>query len=141
MYKVRKLFSLPIGHRLSKHQGLCKNIHGHNIKIEVQLKSGQLNENDMIIDFHDLKIMVNKILDDFDHATILNEKDVETINYVNSCGDGKLIVMTAGNDPTAERLSKFIYDELQILCESAHIFLDFVRIWENDTSMAEYNAE
>jgi len=48
MYKVEKKFTLPIGHRLSKHQGRCFSLHGHNFTVLVGVKAELLNENDMV---------------------------------------------------------------------------------------------
>jgi len=69
MYKVEKRFTIPIGHRLSKHKGYCKNLHGHNFVVLIGVKSEKLNENDMVIDFSDLKNESNRILDNWDHST------------------------------------------------------------------------
>ena len=51
MYKIEKRFTLPIGHRLSKHKGRCFSIHGHNFDVLVGIKSPTLNDNDMILDY------------------------------------------------------------------------------------------
>ena len=87
MYNVTRTFRIPVGHRLSCHQGLCKNIHGHNLKLQVSLKSESLNDNYMVIDFADLKEMVNKIIKKWDHCLILNESDVE---YVENMSERKM---------------------------------------------------
>mgnify|MGYP001089992700 CR=1 FL=1 len=81
MYKVCKTFKVPIGHRLSKHKGLCKNVHGHNLKLEIQLSCHTLDENDMVIDFGDLKYVVGDFLSKFDHATIFNPTDIMNIEF------------------------------------------------------------
>ena len=77
MYRIEKRFTVPIGHRLSKHPGRCASIHGHNFVIYVGLKTFQLNENDMIIDFSDLKEFVNTLLDDYDHTLLVNKTDTD----------------------------------------------------------------
>ena len=144
MYNVRKIFRVPIGHRLMKHAGLCKNIHGHNLKIEVQLHSSDLDENDMVIDFKDLKKSVTNILNKFDHCTIFNSHDKENIQFFKN-QNYKSIVLD-GMDPTAEILCRYLYlsigDELSNTKSKNSfppvIYIDFVRIWENDDSMAEY---
>ena len=87
MYKVTKLFKVPIGHRLSCHKGLCKNIHGHNLKIEVEVSCEELNENGMVIDFSDLKAMTNEIIDEWDHALFINFMDQEIVKK------GKVLIL------------------------------------------------
>ena len=44
MFRIEKRFTVPIGHRLSKHEGRCSSIHGHNFEIYVGIKGNQLNE-------------------------------------------------------------------------------------------------
>ena len=132
MYSVTKVFRIPIGHRLSKHQGLCKNIHGHNFKIEVKISRKELNENDMVIDFSDLKKIVNGILDNFDHALMLNSGD-------NVCVSSKTIYLKKdGVDPTAERLAEYLYNEIKQKFFFDELRVNSVRVWENDDSYAEY---
>ena len=142
MYIIRKIFRVPVGHRLSKHRGLCKNFHGHNFKIEVQLKSNLLDDNDMVMDFKDIKEIVNSVLDDFDHCTILNSSDLKFIDF---CEDNNLkysVIGIGNQDPTAEVFCKDLYLKISDLVNRKvgleEVIVDFVRIWENDNSMAEY---
>lgn len=142
MFKVRKQFHVPIGHRLSKHCGLCKNVHGHNLMIEVQLKSEVLNVDDMVVDFSYLKKKVNDLfLDKMDHCTILNENDRKTREGIEKVQDtGKIILCPS--DPTAEFLSKSLYDMLkENLKDMTTIKVDYVRIWESDSACAEYSED
>lgn len=141
MYKVRKLFRVPVGHRLSKHKSLCKYFHGHNLKIEVGIKSETLNENDMVIDFGDLKPIVEKlIIRKLDHGMVMNINDPQ-LESIRGTGCTKLTVLSC--DPTAESLCKYIFESIDGYIEGYFksenkIKMDFVRIWENDNSMAEY---
>lgn len=141
MYKVFKRFKVPIGHRLSKHCGLCKNIHGHNLVIEVQLSTDNLNDNDMVIDFKDLKTYVNDILEKFDHTTILNRNDTESGKFLEKAGFRVEYINALDRDPTAEVFSAYLYKRFQsIFCKAPfYLKVDFVRVWENDDSMAEYS--
>jgi len=143
MYRITKEFKFPMGHRLSKHKGLCHNLHGHNFKVQVTVESEELNSNDMVIDFSDLKKVVNSILKEFDHAMVLNPQDTDTIEYMKS-NDNLLIFITDefdDQDPTAEILSKYLYEEI-----NRHLYLHSdnlvsvysVKVWENDSGMAEY---
>jgi 6-pyruvoyltetrahydropterin/6-carboxytetrahydropterin synthase len=77
--RVTKEFNFEMAHALKNYDGLCKNIHGHSYKLFVTVigvpnsdtSSSKLG---MLIDFGDLKKMVNKeIVDVFDHALVLNE--------------------------------------------------------------------
>ena len=142
MYRVEKKFSLPIGHRLSKHAGRCSSIHGHNFSVHVGVKAEELNKNDMVIDFSDLKNFVNEILDEFDHCLVLNKTDLRLQQSLKSCGM-RTILLT--NDPTAERLSELIYQKLVLkfaLSEKhQRLQMDYVIVYENENSKATYTQE
>ena len=62
MYHLAKEFKFAMGHRLSKHMGLCKNFHGHNYTVGVGVRSNQLNDNGMVMDFSHLKAVVSGFL-------------------------------------------------------------------------------
>ena len=145
MYRVEKRFTLPIGHRLSKHGGRCKSIHGHNFSVLIGVKSPKLNENDMVIDFSDLKTIVNGYLDQFDHCLMLNECDpmgavVESVKeYIR--------MKRVPFEPTAERLAEEIYYSIEkVLVEKYgssvdSIQMDYVVVFENENSKATYTKE
>ena len=139
MYSVTKTFRVSCGHRLSQHQGLCKNFHGHNLKIQVTLSCRNLNENGMVIDFSELKGMVMEIIEDWDHALFLNVNDEELIGLMR---EKKMRVLLTPGDPTAERmcweLTFALKEKLQAYFRPVHV--RSVRIWENDDSMAEYES-
>ena len=138
MYRVEKTFRVPVGHRLSKHGGLCKNIHGHNLVIRVSFSTKETDSNDMVIDFSDIKKMVKPILDEFDHSCLFNPTD----EVAKRLEGFKLVAITDTDiDPTAEIFAKYLYDRILKLVEPYGIGLDYVRIWENEDSMAEYTAE
>lgn len=69
---VTKEFTFDAAHHLTKYYGKCERIHGHTYKLLVTV-SGEIQKNDMIIDFIILKRVVNKhILQYLDHHD-LNE--------------------------------------------------------------------
>jgi len=138
MFYIERRFTLPIGHRLSKHRGRCYSIHGHNFTVLVGVKSLTLNENDMVIDFSDLKRIVVDFLDNFDHCLLLNKnKDQELLDLLQAMN-----MRTTGVDfdPTAERLSREIYmsteDSLERMFPT--VTLDYVTVFENENSKATF---
>lgn len=138
MFYIEKRFTLPIGHRLSKHKGRCFSIHGHNFTILIGVKASKLNENDMVIDFSDLKAVVSGFLDNLDHCLLLNKnKDEELLELLQ-----KMNMRTTGVDfdPTAERLSHEIYKYVKITLEKMYkdVLMDYVTVFENENSKATY---
>jgi 6-pyruvoyltetrahydropterin/6-carboxytetrahydropterin synthase len=140
MYRIERRFTLPIGHRLSKHGGRCKSIHGHNFAVLVGVKSHQLNKNDMVMDFTDLKDIVNGYLDTLDHCLLLNECDPmgEVVESVKEFIRMKRVPF----DPTAERLAEEVYNTvekgLKQLYNDDNVVMDYVTVYENENSKATY---
>ena len=58
MYKVVKEIHFCYGHRLMNYDGKCAHPHGHNGKIEIELKSERLDERGMVFDFGDMKEII-----------------------------------------------------------------------------------
>lgn len=115
MYSIKKQFKCEYAHRLYNLCGTdspCQNLHGHSAKIEVEIFTDQLNENNMVIDFTKLREIQEWLDKHFDHATILNELDYDMVYALNHVIEKNpklkpLYLLPA--DPTAEILSKIIY--------------------------------
>jgi len=140
MYRVNKEYKFSSAHRLSKHAKRCKYIHGHNYRVQVQLESMELDNNDMVIDFSLLKEIMDSVLDKYDHALILNSNDKELFNSIDSKYTERHVIFE-GTDPTAESMSeKFFWDIIQELKnrDLNHITLDVVKVWETDSAYAEF---
>ena len=108
MIAVTKIFTFDAGHRLMKHEGACKNLHGHTYKLEVTVTTNatghdgkELDKNDMIVDFKDLKHSIKNVLEKFDHAMILNKEDGSTISH---CINNRFKYVVLDGDPTAEKI-------------------------------------
>jgi len=121
MLSITKKFDFCYGHHLPDHKGKCRHQHGHNSVLEVELIptniTSQLCDYDgMIIDFGDMKRLVNEtVIDKLDHQ------------YLNN-----LIPI-----PTAENLVMWIVQGLRNVFGSS---LQRVRIYETPTSYAEWRA-
>jgi 6-pyruvoyltetrahydropterin/6-carboxytetrahydropterin synthase len=139
MYKIERRFTVPIGHRLSKHDGLCKNIHGHNFTVHVGVKAEKLDDNDMVMDFSFLKDIVKEQMDQLDHCLVLNESDGALARDLRMHGICDK-VMTVPHDPTAERLAEKIYHFVSEILEKdfSWVSMDYVTVYENENSKATF---
>ena len=141
MYKISREFSFPMGHRLSKNSDRCQFFHGHNFKIIVGLKSKTLDYNDMVMDFGDLKKIVERFIDSFcDHVLAVNEADGELIDAMKQ-KIPDLRVCYYSQDPTAEVLAKNIFSYCSNSIILKDVYVDFVTVYENDKSSATYTDE
>ena len=104
------------GHRIPNHKSTCRNLHGHRYAIEVTISGdiiNQENESDfgMVVDFKDAKDVIKRlIVEPWDHAFIVFEKDLEVLDFLNSMKDHKTIVFP--KVPTAENLALVAFDIL-----------------------------
>jgi len=89
----------------------------------------------MVIDFYDLKKIANDIIDQWDHAMLLNYED----NSIEFPKSQRLVKVTCG-DPTSENMCFILYN---IMYENfkkydPELKLKSITIWESDESCAKY---
>ena len=121
-YVLTSEYDFASAHYLNGHQGKCKNLHGHNYLVRIEVGANELQKEgssrEMVIDFYDIKQEFRKLLDSLDHTThIENHKYSEpTHEYIDiKIGDivvEKSHVVWLPFRPTAENYAKFIYEHL-----------------------------
>lgn len=124
MYKVRIEDDFAAAHFLRDYHGKCENLHGHNYKVFVYLKGESLNEGGMLYDFTFLKKDLKSILSTLDH-TNLNDLEI----------NGKSVF---NQNPSAERIAKYIFDKLMESSEQIKTLLYRVDVFETDKNRASY---
>ncbi|MBP5792376.1 MAG: 6-carboxytetrahydropterin synthase, partial [Spirochaetaceae bacterium] len=107
------------------YHGKCENMHGHNYKVYAHAKGSALNEGGMLIDFGELKGALRKVCATLDH-TNLNDL-VENNSFV------------FDQNPSAERIAKYIFDKLKEMLPDAPLYA--VDVFETATSRARYIAD
>jgi len=141
MFYLKRHFNFAGGHRLSKHDGRCFSIHGHNYDVWVTVRSPILNENDMVMDFTELKTHVNPLIDEFDHCLVVNVCDKDIVEPFAKKG---MRVMVIGDyDPTAEKMAEQLFIALNKIFIRAYddIKVDQVEVFENVKSSAIYRED
>ena len=63
MYSVTKRIDFCYGHRLLDYDGICKHPHGHNAVAEIEVRTGTLDNRNMVCDFSDIKRIVKGWID------------------------------------------------------------------------------
>jgi len=141
MHTICKDFTFAAAHAIRGHTGGCENLHGHNYRVRVHLRARSLDKLGMVLDFADLKAIMQEVLGPFDHR-VLNE--VPPFDQRNT---------------TAELLAQHVFDEVSRRLaagtgavgreardgdvvgdggETGRIRVARVEVWENDTSCAAY---
>jgi len=119
MYRINVTSSFAGAHKLDNYPGACKNLHGHNWKIRVQLTTQDLDDLGMAIDFKIVKDRLNELIDKFDHQYL---NDLEWFKNQNT---------------TSENIARVIYHELQKSFDK-NIEINEVEIWESDATSIVY---
>lgn len=122
-----------MGHRLPEHFGLCKNIHGHSYKMIVELE-GDLNEQGMIIDFYDLEKIINPLVEELDHAFMVNENDNIIMKFLDKMKSKKVVI---DFDSTVENICTYISKRIVKGNLPGNVKSVSVRVYETADTYAE----
>lgn len=120
MFEVKVADFFSAAHSLRNYKGKCEAVHGHNWKVEVVVRKESLGIDGLTIDFHDLKEMLNSVLDKLDH------KDLNQIDSFRK------------DNPSSEIIARFIYKKLLPQVKQKGGFLKRVEVWEQRDSSAVY---
>ena len=132
MYKVHKDIHFCYGHRLLNYDGKCAHPHGHNGKIVIALTAKTLDKRGMVVDFGDVKDIVQKWVDEkLDHKMILR-KDDELVKVLKGLKEPYFLM---DENPTAENLAKLVFD----FAKSKKLPVRSVTFWETVSSSATYS--
>ena len=133
-YRVSKLIDFCYGHRLLRYEGKCRNLHGHNGRVEIELASDTLDHRGMVIDFEEIKVGIKSWIDaELDHKMILCQDD-PVIPDLQRRGEPFVAV---DFNPTAEHIARMIFQ----YAVSRGFPVVRVRLWETTTSFADYAEE
>ncbi|MBI5885022.1 MAG: 6-carboxytetrahydropterin synthase QueD [Deltaproteobacteria bacterium] len=123
MYELTIETDFSSAHNLRGYEGACENLHGHNWRVEVSIAAARLDALGMVMDFKKLKAAAKAVIDRLDHA-YLNE--VPPFDKEN---------------PTAENISRHIYQDLAASINDDNVAVSKVRVWESATSSATYHED
>lgn len=141
--RVTKEFSFEIAHALWNYDGPCANIHGHSYKLFVTIIGNPVNDeknpkNGMVIDFGDLKKIVNQeIIYPLDHAIILNRMAIDSITSLDNQMFKKQYIVNY--QPTCENMVIDFAKKLLFKIPK-ELKLHSIKLHETATSYAEWFA-
>lgn len=140
MITVRKEMMIEMAHRLPSHKGLCRFIHGHSYKFVIHAEAASVNANGMIVDFKELKNVMEKTIGAWDHSLILACDDPA---YNDLVSKGYCQVWAFPSEPTAENMAKWIGTEINDICKTCDLQFSVFRVdvWETTTSCASWYKE
>ena len=135
--KLSVEFSFDAAHRIMGHRGKCAWLHGHTYRIGVTVEADALDRLGMVMDFDDLKALVEKhLLGRWDHATLLREDDPLGPAITRVQAEAVQKVVTFPQNPTAEVLAHAAVEALTSALP-AGVRLSRLIVWESPTCSSE----
>lgn len=131
---ISKQFRWEMGHRLPLHDGLCKNVHGHSYEAHVIL-SGEPDASGMVMDYFDLKTIVQPLIDELDHCFLLDDSDTVMHAFF---AQHPMKIVRVPFPSTAENIARMLAERVaKNIPASAAIDEVKVRVYETEKTYAE----
>lgn len=107
-------------HSVRGYEGRCARVHGHNYKITAEIKANTLNHLGFVIDYYDVKTVLQKIIEQLDHYNI---NDIQPFDVIN---------------PTAENIAAWFYKNLAEQLNNEQISVVAVTLFETEDFFIRY---
>lgn len=120
MYEIMIQETFSAAHRLRNYGGRCEELHGHNWRVDVVIRTGRLNETGLAMDFGVLRQHTREILATLDHAFLNELPPFQEVN------------------PSSENIARFVYKALGERLTGRAVELVRVTVWESDHACASF---
>ncbi|APZ43900.1 6-carboxytetrahydropterin synthase QueD [Acidihalobacter ferrooxydans] len=110
-------------HTLRDYPGDCSRLHGHNWKLEAQVRATALNDVGMAIDFKAIKSVAREVAGELDHRYLNELPPFTTVN------------------PTAENIAAYIYRQMSARLDTDTARVSAVTLWETDRACVRYSED
>ena len=119
--EIERCFSAA--HQLRGYNGNCSNLHGHNYRVTVTVRSNELDRIGIALDFRKLKQELDSLLEEYDHRNLSELPEFQELN------------------PTSEVLARTIYRRMGEKMNGGPIRVWKVRVGESDSSAVTYSED
>ncbi len=123
MYELKVISFFSSAHSLRGYKGKCESLHGHNWRVEVLVESKLLDKQGLVLDFKELKRLVNSVLSKLDH------RNLNGLSFFKK------------HNPSSENIAYFIYKELCKKISRRGCRLKRVTVWEARDACASFFEE
>jgi 6-pyruvoyltetrahydropterin/6-carboxytetrahydropterin synthase len=140
MISVTRIHKIQTGHRVYRHEGHCKHLHGHSYGFEIQVTSEELDEVGRIIDFAIIRTLLCDWLDrQWDHRFLVWDKDPIWSKLIEIDPEGTVIVPF---NPTVENIATYFVENIsEGLLYGTNVHISELKVWETDKCAATYTNE
>lgn len=155
MPEITRRLEFDAGHRVLKHESKCANLHGHRYAIEITLHKPGLDSIGRVLDFGEIKRILQQWIDDnWDHNILLHPEDPLTRLWMefedsdenpsaeamlaHSVFNGKKPYIMKNGNPTAEIMAyEFLHVAKHLLSEFHTVAVQRVRLYETPNCWAD----
>lgn len=123
VYTLKVLTEFASAHTLRDYPGACARLHGHNWKVETEVRARGLDACGMGVDFKVIKTAARDIGERLDHRYLNELPPFTEIN------------------PTAENIAAYFFRELSDRLNDERIQVASVTLWETDRACVRYAEE
>lgn len=107
--RIGKVFRWEMGHRLPYHSGGCENLHGHSYQLWVEVV-GTIDPNGMVLDYYEIKKIVQPIIDHLDHSFLCTRSDTVLVEFFQNHPEFKVVYVDFYT--TAENIARYFLELL-----------------------------
>lgn len=144
MHTITRRIEFDAGHRVPLHASKCKTPHGHRYVVEISVAARALTDEGFVLDFGVVKTIVGNWVDThWDHTMLYQRGD--------SVMEGMLDSLGRASDlrpwyplpfaPTAENLSRYLFDKANELLADTRVCVVRVRLYETPNCWADWSGE
>ncbi len=119
-YTLKIVTDFASAHTLREYPGACARMHGHNWKVEAEVRADALDDIGMGVDFKVIKQATRDIAAKLDHRYL---NDIEPFTDIN---------------PTAENIAAHFHRELSTQLNNERIRVHAVTLWETERACVRY---
>jgi len=122
-YTLKIVTDFAAAHALRNYMGDCSRLHGHNWKVEVEVKASTLDKVGMGIDFKEIRKAAKSLVNGLDHHNLNDLKPFDKIN------------------PTAENIAAYFFRGLADTLNDDRIHVSAITIWETERACVRYTED
>jgi len=122
-YTLKIVTDFAAAHTLRDYPGACSRMHGHNWKVEVEVRAAELDETGMVLDFRHIRRTTEAVIERFDHQYLNEIPPFDTLN------------------PTAENIAATIYRAVGEQLNDKRVRICATTVWETDRACARYSED
>ena len=136
MTEITRRFEWDMGHRVTNHEGLCRNLHGHRytalFTISGDLQSDpSASDHGMVLDFSEMKSRIGAIIGELDHGFMIWKND----RLCNTLVKTETKIIAVDFVPTAENIAEYLLTTGQAALPSLKLIN--VRVYETPNCYAD----